>query len=811
MRKRNRKWLLCLVTTICLLCCGCGTGRTKVSETKGVDMTEYQRDFHNRKVIDIVSQSWKKPGKRKDAENFWGIGTYKERMIPLYDREPEKYTMMGRYNAAQGKDCYILNQYWIYENFDVDNVIDNIVNFTDRRYSLTHVDAETLETSSVLCESFYMEKGPLQGAVVSAMDCQGEEVYLLMETYDKEDGSVQHCYAVSLDMEGKLTILLDLRDTLKSCGLLQEAYAKPQQFHFDSQGYYYILSEDSGTLIILDEKGTLVEAAACGDILEDASHISFCFKSPEGRCVWRAESSGQETEEYFTYDKGARKELLQTDRTGVDPGYLNSYGDVYGISGGNQICCWNISTGENECIYRNSNDDLQSVIMISQNDRGELVLIKEDSSENCYLAVYSPGERMRDVTISLYSCDFCDAGTVLDQVIKGFEQRHPGVHIEATYAAGTAEEQDGEWVKIATEMGQGKGPDLLYIPRMQLKSLAAKNALLKLDDVLEEELREQIYPAVLEYGEIDDTLYGATFSGGYETVLVSNEVWSDKKWTGEDVLSLLQEREGDGLPYAGVCNDMYSNDGLTAEDMLQFFLEGIAESPYVDLQRGICDFRCDGFLELLRTCRKYGKPVPQRFVNDEETRLSQYEAVQEGKLLGYSVFRYNSDFVQFSESMARFGNNCHPVGFPTQGESGSYFVGDYTMAVNKNAGEHELIRELLNYLYSFEVQMKTYRMPVRKDFLEAIVMEQVGWSEDSFLHIPGERAWIKLVGKPDGTTYLQEYLELMDSCVARPDIVEEISAIAKEEAMGYFYGSKSPEAVADIIQSRVSLLLQENK
>ena len=31
----------------------------------------------------------------------------------------------------------------------------------------------------------------------------------------------------------------------------------------------------------------------------------------------------------------------------------------------------------------------------------------------------------------------------------------------------------------------------------------------------------------------------------------------------------------------------------------------------------------------------------------------------------------------------------------------------------------------------------------------------------------------------------------MDSCVARPDIVEEISAIAKEEAMGYFYGSKS--------------------
>ncbi|MDY6104668.1 MAG: hypothetical protein SPI28_09090 [Acetatifactor sp.] len=89
--------------------------------------------------------------------------------------------------------------------------------------------------------------------------------------------------------------------------------------------------------------------------------------------------------------------------------------------------------------------------------------------------------------------------------------------------------------------------------------------------------------------------------------------------------------------------------------------------------------------------------------------------------------------------------------------------------------------------------------------------EQVGWSEDSFLHIPGERAWIKLAGKPDGTTYLQEYLELMDSCVARPDIVEEISAIAKEEAMGYFYGSKSPEAVADIIQSRVSLLLQENK
>ena len=69
----------------------------------------------------------------------------------------------------------------------------------------------------------------------------------------------------------------------------------------------------------------------------------------------------------------------------------------------------------------------------------------------------------------------------------------------------------------------------------------------------------------------------------------------------------------------------------------------------------------------------------------------------------------------------------------------------------------------------------------------------------------------ELAVKPDGTTYQEEYLDFVESCEPVPYFPQLIREIVKEEVASFFAGHKEAEEVADIIQRRVQLYLDENK
>ena len=72
-----------------------------------------------------------------------------------------------------------------------------------------------------------------------------------------------------------------------------------------------------------------------------------------------------------------------------------------------------------------------------------------------------------------------------------------------------------------------------------------------------------------------------------------------------------------------------------------------------------------------------------------------------------------------------------------------------------------------------------------------------------------ESAVISLEGKEDGSSYVKEYIELAESCIPPKDEYEQIDSIVIEEVQAFFNGQKSAKQVADIIQSRVTLFLEE--
>ena len=72
-----------------------------------------------------------------------------------------------------------------------------------------------------------------------------------------------------------------------------------------------------------------------------------------------------------------------------------------------------------------------------------------------------------------------------------------------------------------------------------------------------------------------------------------------------------------------------------------------------------------------------------------------------------------------------------------------------------------------------------------------------------------ESAVIELDGKEDGSSYVKEYIELAESCIPYKNEYEQIHSIILEEVPAYFSGQKTAKQVAEIIQSRVTIFLEE--
>ena len=109
-------------------------------------------------------------------------------------------------------------------------------------------------------------------------------------------------------------------------------------------------------------------------------------------------------------------------------------------------------------------------------------------------------------------------------------------------------------------------------------------------------------------------------------------------------------------------------------------------------------------------------------------------------------------------------------------------------------------------------------MDVVKDYLvmrdEAAVDEATGEivtvkRPHMKLDIEGKGA-LKLELKPDGTSYLEEYMDFLENCAVDRGWPGQIAVILSEELASYFSDDRTAEDAVANIQNRVQLYLDEN-
>lgn len=356
--------------------------------------------------------------------------------------------------------------------------------------------------------------------------------------------------------------------------------------------------------------------------------------------------------------------------------------------------------------------------------------------------------------------------------------------------------------RIMAELAAGKGPDMLLLSRNDIALLAEKGYLCDLSDLIPEDIKDQIIPSVLELGTVNGKLAAITPQVEFNTMITGNQTWEKDHWTIFEFKELVEANDDWEmlLSFFNSNTDFYTLYWL-------MFGDGLMNSPLLDLEQGVSRLDSEEYVEILELCRKYSEKNVSLDGDEIDSLL------KEGKIAAKRAVIYDLD--HFSTLMSRYGDDCHLVGTPSENGSGSY-VEAYSfqyLAVNENSPHKEEIKKFLAYLLSYENQYTVEGCSVRLDVLRDSVTEHpyLGYVIRRSAN-PDDSQFILLEDfKPDGTPWLEEFLDFVKSSEPAPVLPDEILTIIGSELKSFYEGGRSARETADNIHNRVQLYLDEKK
>lgn len=293
----------------------------------------------------------------------------------------------------------------------------------------------------------------------------------------------------------------------------------------------------------------------------------------------------------------------------------------------------------------------------------------------------------------------------------------------------------------------------------------------------------------------ENNLYAVPAVMKVRTLLVTsdNHEWA-KGWTPSEYLEWINAH-----PLA------YSSGGISLEHVFSNCLLG-SMADYVDFEKGVSSFDSERFCELLRQIREANYPVK----NTSLISVQLYPAVATNKKMDYLMESYISYACEISLARAASKHSLDFVGFPNNtSQTMAYMyptsnIGIFSESLNKE-GAFEFIEYYLDWTYRHwsEIDntylwiLKSEREQTYKDSCEIVSKNYYEGDERKKVSYSIDQSDIDLL------------LSIEDEAILYSYEIDTIINIVKEESAAFFEGQKTAEDVCKIIDSRVSLFLQE--
>lgn len=392
----------------------------------------------------------------------------------------------------------------------------------------------------------------------------------------------------------------------------------------------------------------------------------------------------------------------------------------------------------------------------------------------------------------------------LNASISAYNGEHSENKLKQCYEALSGEDL---WERVSADFVQGEGPDLICMSAgdERIRTLWEKGLLANLDDYVSVDVKEMIFPGILQSGSVDGNWVGLAWEGSPWVLVTSNALWKEEHWDLGDVERIVQEHPE--METLFVNADVYLTKGESSPEVNARFLFGNVEK-YVDRERGTCDFENEEFIAALKLLKRFRKT---------ELPREELPAYLKGgrNLATFMRFTFPE---AFTETLQNYNaDQCHFVGMVGQESA----VGEWTnvklVLVNSKAKHQDAIREFLNLLLEYDQNGGSdMAIAVREDIIRKRVIYDENGPEWA-----GGAGWYYQVGKneyggmgtvcfsgPNGENLIEDYISLLKNLGPCP-VDDSISDIVEEEVENYMGSNKSAEETARTIQNRVQLYLFE--
>lgn len=423
-------------------------------------------------------------------------------------------------------------------------------------------------------------------------------------------------------------------------------------------------------------------------------------------------------------------------------------------------------------------------------------------------------------TVLTLACMYLDYN--LRQEIVKFNKAHDNVRIVVNdysqYA--TAEDYNAGVTKLNTEILSGKVPDLLLSGSMPIEQYASKGILEDLTGYIENDPElgmDDLMSGVMDAASIDGKLYQTFGSFTIETCAANKRVADHfDTWTVRDVKEALSMLREDATIF-GV--------GYTRDSVLQNCV-GQSLSRFVNWQTGECSFDSDEFKDLLAFANEF----PETFdweSYDWNDYVDGNTAVCSGSQLMTEFYVYSLD--DYMYILASLQDSCAFVGFPSATGEGSRFRVNSGICITSACADKDAAWEFARTVLCEDYQndhiwngLPTNANVFNKQ-IEDIMTPDYELDENGEPVVDENGVQVAIpkytYGTESGEIVVEamtqeqydQLMELIGSIHTVGSSNDALYGIVTEEAGAYFAGQKSIDEVADMINSRVSLIVAEQR
>ena len=785
MNKKNFISIRFLILNIIILCYICGCAEKNEESLESIEKAS---------KVDLVEIQWKDYEKMNKNDLKENEVSY----IEVFKRDASEDIRWGDYFETIQKDeiIYLQHFYTLEDSVVQYGYLFQIYNTVTGHKKENYLDDYSLAES---VRSIYSDETRIltdfkNGYLrVIGLDVTDDKIKILWALFG-EEWQIDNCFVSELDEDGQILMTNRISEELWTNRIDEDELYVPL-FGCGNNGLLYYYDEfKTSSLYILNEKGEIQNEISLNDLGKGKLYRS--CKTDEGDCVFQhLDERGNVC--VFTVNDGQRKDLYK----GKHNVLRAEWDDIGGITflDTKKLLYWKVREGECQILCELDGIDKDDCQALATNSQGEWIILMDDKIR-VHAYVIKQGIPSETKVLQMLQMDAVDEYP--KTCAANYSRMNPNVRIDVNIINNNEPSKRlGELNTLVEKMKAGEGPDILLVSREEMGILQAAGCLEPVEEVLTNELKDIIFDGVLRYGSIDGVRYGIPYEAHVGTMFVNSEKWSDNHWTLKQLMDTWDQLEKNGNAPRRLESIYYAaNPWQILHDIC---VQTIGNSPFVDWKNKKSSFDSEEFIKLLEFCKNRGEDENSTgYLSADEM----YQEVISGEAMTMNV---SGNFLEFSQSMAALDEKCHIVGFPVEQGNGGMVYSYRMLVVNKWSNHKDIVIDFLRNVLSEDNQVKYTNYWVRKDIFMAHIKEHTELADGPIILLDGY-GYTELAGRNDGTSYLQEYMDILEN----GDVLgtnDTIGNIILEEAGAYFENSKSAKDVANIIQNRVQLYFDEQK